>query len=254
MPNPKVGTVTMDVTTAVKNAKAGQVQYRTDKAGIIHAPSAALRSPSRAEQSNLKALIDALVKAKPAASKGQYLRRSPFQHHGARCSRRSGFAAVGRSTLGCPENFELSPDATGCRIVKDRRCPERGLIAKAACADGVPEQDLRQAGNGGGIAPGSGRRGCGGIFPSCVDLKGGRTCGSQSDDKKAVVAEVSAQVANAQTIVVAEYRGIEVTDLTVLRKKARESGVYLRVLKNTLVRRAVAGSSFAGLAIKWSVR
>lgn len=72
--------------------------------------------------------------------------------------------------------------------------------------------------------------------------------GLNLNDKKAVVAEVSAQVANAQTIAVAEYRGIEVTDLTVLRKKARESGVYLRVLKNTLVRRAVANTSFAGLA------
>jgi large subunit ribosomal protein L10 len=72
--------------------------------------------------------------------------------------------------------------------------------------------------------------------------------GLNLNDKKAVVAEVSAQVANAQTIAIAEYRGIEVTDLTVLRKKARESGVYLRVLKNTLVRRAVAGTSFAGLA------
>ena len=68
------------------------------------------------------------------------------------------------------------------------------------------------------------------------------------DDKKAVVAEVSAQVANAQTIVVAEYAGIEVGKLTVLRAKARESGVYLRVLKNTLARRAVADTSFAGLA------
>jgi len=72
--------------------------------------------------------------------------------------------------------------------------------------------------------------------------------GLNLNDKKAVVAEVSAQVANAQTIVIAEYRGIEVVDLTVLRKKARESGVYLRVLKNTLVRRAVADTSFAGLA------
>ena len=72
--------------------------------------------------------------------------------------------------------------------------------------------------------------------------------GLNLNDKKAVVAEVSAQVANAQTIVIAEYRGIEVTDLTVLRKKARESGVYLRVLKNTLVRRAVEGTPFAGLA------
>jgi len=69
-------------------------------------------------------------------------------------------------------------------------------------------------------------------------------------EKKAVVAEVVAQVATAQTIVVAEYRGVEVTKLTVLRKKARESGVYLRVLKNTLVRRAVADTPFAGLGEK----
>ena len=55
-------------------------------------------------------------------------------------------------------------------------------------------------------------------------------------------------MASAQTITIAEYRGIEVGDLTVLRRKARESGVYLRVLKNTLVRRAVAGTPFAGLA------
>lgn len=68
------------------------------------------------------------------------------------------------------------------------------------------------------------------------------------EDKKAVVAEVSAQVANAQTIVVAEYRGITVGDLTRLRVKAREQGVYLRVLKNTLARRAVEGTPFADLS------
>lgn len=72
--------------------------------------------------------------------------------------------------------------------------------------------------------------------------------GLNLNDKKAVVAEVSAQVKEAQTLVIAEYRGIEVGALTELRKKARESGVYLRVLKNTLVRRAVAETSFAGLA------
>ena len=71
--------------------------------------------------------------------------------------------------------------------------------------------------------------------------------GLNLNDKKAIVAEVSAEVAKAQTLVVAEYRGIEVGDLTALRKKARESGVYLRVLKNTLVRRAVVDTSFAGL-------
>lgn len=72
--------------------------------------------------------------------------------------------------------------------------------------------------------------------------------GLNLDDKKAVVAEVSAQVANAQTIVVAEYSGIEVVQLTKLRAQARKSGVYLRVLKNTLVRRAVVGSPFEALA------
>lgn len=72
--------------------------------------------------------------------------------------------------------------------------------------------------------------------------------GLNLESKKAIVAEVSAQIANAQTIVVAEYRGIEVGDLTQLRAKARLSGVYLRVLRNTLARRAVAGTTFAVLA------
>ena len=75
MPNPKVGTVTPDVATAVKNAKAGQVQYRTDKAGIIHA-TIGRKSFSDADlKTNLLALIEALNKAKPASSKGVYLRK-----------------------------------------------------------------------------------------------------------------------------------------------------------------------------------
>lgn len=68
------------------------------------------------------------------------------------------------------------------------------------------------------------------------------------EEKKAVVAEVAAQVADAQTVVVAEYRGITVENMTQLRVKARQEGVYLRVLKNTLVRRAVADTPFAGIA------
>jgi large subunit ribosomal protein L1 len=75
MPNPKVGTVTMDVTTAVKNAKAGQVQYRTDKAGIVHTTIGRASFPVENLEQNLKALIEALQKAKPAAAKGQYLKK-----------------------------------------------------------------------------------------------------------------------------------------------------------------------------------
>jgi len=76
------------------------------------------------------------------------------------------------------------------------------------------------------------------------------TLGLNLDDKKAVVAEVAAQVAGAQSIIVAEYRGLGVVDITVLRAQARNKGVYLRVLKNTLARRALAGTSFEGLADK----
>lgn len=75
MPNPKVGTVTPDVVTAVKNAKAGQVQYRTDKAGIVHATIGRASFQVDALQSNLSALIEALNRAKPSAAKGIYLRK-----------------------------------------------------------------------------------------------------------------------------------------------------------------------------------
>jgi large subunit ribosomal protein L1 len=75
MPNPKVGTVSMDVTTAVKNAKAGQVQYRTDKAGIVMCTIGRASFSVEQLQQNLAALVDALNKAKPSAAKGQYLKK-----------------------------------------------------------------------------------------------------------------------------------------------------------------------------------
>jgi large subunit ribosomal protein L1 len=75
MPNPKVGTVTADVETAVKNAKAGQVRYRTDKAGIIHCPIGRADFDVPALKENLNALLADLKKAKPAASKGAYLKK-----------------------------------------------------------------------------------------------------------------------------------------------------------------------------------
>ena len=75
MPNPKVGTVSADVVTAVKNAKAGQVQYRTDKAGIIHATIGRASFTPDQLKTNLTALMDALAKAKPAGVKGIYVRK-----------------------------------------------------------------------------------------------------------------------------------------------------------------------------------
>ena len=75
MPNPKVGTVTADVETAVKNAKAGQVRYRTDKAGIIHCPIGRADFDVPALKENLEALITDLRKSKPASAKGSYLKK-----------------------------------------------------------------------------------------------------------------------------------------------------------------------------------
>jgi large subunit ribosomal protein L1 len=75
MPNPKVGTVTPDVATAVKNAKAGQVQFRVDKGGIIHGTIGRRSFDADKLKGNLAALLDALTKLKPASSKGVYLKK-----------------------------------------------------------------------------------------------------------------------------------------------------------------------------------
>lgn len=75
MPNPKVGTVTADISTAVKNAKSGQVQFRTDKAGIVHAAIGKLKFDDKALKENLRAFLDAVMKAKPATAKGSYVKK-----------------------------------------------------------------------------------------------------------------------------------------------------------------------------------
>jgi large subunit ribosomal protein L1 len=75
MPNPKVGTVTPDVATAVNNAKAGQVRYRADKAGIVHAAVGKASFDLKALEENIIALIDALKKTKPSSAKGVYLKK-----------------------------------------------------------------------------------------------------------------------------------------------------------------------------------
>jgi large subunit ribosomal protein L1 len=75
MPNPKVGTVTMDVTQAVKDAKGGAVEFRVEKAGIVHAGVGKASFEERAITENVRALIDSVVKAKPAGAKGHYLQK-----------------------------------------------------------------------------------------------------------------------------------------------------------------------------------
>ena len=75
MPNPKIGTVTMDVTEAVKAAKGGQVQFKVEKAGVIHAGIGKASFDAAALEENLKAFVDAVQKAKPAGAKGAYMKK-----------------------------------------------------------------------------------------------------------------------------------------------------------------------------------
>jgi large subunit ribosomal protein L1 len=75
MPNPKLGTVTADVKTAVKNAKAGEVQFRVEKAGIVQAGIGKASFTAEQLQDNVKAFVDAILKAKPAGAKGTYIKK-----------------------------------------------------------------------------------------------------------------------------------------------------------------------------------
>jgi len=75
MPNPKLGTVTMDVAGAVKAAKGGQVEYRVEKAGIIHSGIGKASFPAEDLRANFDALVDAVIKAKPTGAKGKYLKK-----------------------------------------------------------------------------------------------------------------------------------------------------------------------------------
>jgi large subunit ribosomal protein L1 len=74
MPNPKTGTVTLDIAKAVQEIKAGKVEFRVDKAGIVHAPVGKISFAAESLVANAHALMDSIVKAKPAAAKGRYLK------------------------------------------------------------------------------------------------------------------------------------------------------------------------------------
>jgi len=75
MPNPKTGTVTMDVRTAIQETKAGKVEYRVDKTGVIHTPVGKVSFDNAKLQENAKVLMDAVVKAKPSTAKGRYVKK-----------------------------------------------------------------------------------------------------------------------------------------------------------------------------------
>eukprot|EP01031_Cornospumella_fuschlensis_P027467 gene27467-33171_t len=227
MPNPKVGTVTPDVATAVRNAKAGQVQFRVDKAGIVHGTIGRRSFDTDKLQGNLAALIEALVKAKPATSKGVYLRK----------------VAVSSTMGGLELKFEPlhkeGLDVVGWSICKNAPGHPRPLVHAMLCLINKLTDEMVSLGQR------RWRSRCGWMnFQNSWSLQ----IGVFQGEKEAVITEVTDLAAKAQTLVMAEYRGITVADMTNLRVKARSLGVSLSVLKNTLARRAVAGTQFEVVA------
>ncbi len=129
MPNPKVGTVSADVAGAVKNAKAGQVQYRTDKNGIVQCTIGRASFAPEALRENLLALVDALNKAKPAASKGVYLKkyRFPARWVPASALNRPAWLHNVYSAARCKPCCRQSLTAGMLASIKDRRCHKEQL-------------------------------------------------------------------------------------------------------------------------------
>jgi len=150
MPNPKVGTVTADVATAVKNAKAGQVQFRVDKAGIVHGAIGLRSFDVEKLQGNLAALVDALVKAKPQTSKGVYLRKvalSSTMGVGVRVDTQNHRGLIVKNRGECQGNLALrsvwwaEPQSSDqVQAIQDRWRAAMHLIVKAN-ADGDPAAD-----------------------------------------------------------------------------------------------------------------
>ena len=247
MPNPKVGTVTPDVANAVKNAKAGQVRYRVDKAGIVHCTIGKATFDADKLRDNLRALIGDLQKAKPATSKGIYLKRvTRVLDHGAGRDRRP-FDAGLKIGKGLMWVGGASKDASPV-IVEDRRrdvFPREESLNREACADGEAhrERSVEE------VAPTDvGHRRNGGCRRTGIRVITGDqqevTHGTEPGRQEGPGGGSQRVAATAQSVVAAEYRGLTVTQMTDLRSKARAEGVYMRVVKNTLARKALAGTSF----------
>ena len=157
MPNPKVGTVTTDVDTAVRNAKSGQVRYRTDKAGIIHCPIGKADFEVAALRENLMALLNDIRKARPPQAKGQYLKRLTVsstmgpgvgvdQTSLARWNRRntpaSGEMNLSRDGRMPARDVERN-DRKAAVVVEDRRCPGSSSLLGLMGRSGLPAQTVQ---------------------------------------------------------------------------------------------------------------
>src|SRR3984893_8824170 len=222
MPNPKTGTVTPDVGRAVQEFKAGKVEYRTDRYGNVHVPWGKASFDTKSLVENYQAVLDELLRAKPAAAKGRDLRSVSVA-----------------STMG-----------PGVRVdpTRSRDLLEPAVYYSASPANRTAPQtsglDLR----GNRAPPGRTRRllttGC----LACCDAPSSREEPMARPEKVAVVEEVRTKLAAADAAVLTEYRGLTVKELATLRAALRPTATEYKVFKNTLARRAVEETGLTDLA------
>ena len=226
MPNPKTGTVTFDIAKAVSDAKAGKLEYRTDRGANVHLPIGKKSFGERQLLENYAVVLEEIVRAKPAAAKGRYIKGI---------------------TLTTTMGPGLHLDPTRIRDIADSAdadSAERWLLPSSRHIRLATAEDSRQP-----AGQRTGRGGSGAFAgvahvpdpPREVGLvvSGGKRH-MQRTEKEQVVAELAEQLRSTDSLIVADYRGLTNTQLEELRGKLRSSGARFQVVKNTLTRRAAS--------------
>ena len=278
MPNPKVGTVTMDVTGAVKASKGGAVEFRVEKAGIIHAGIGKASFDAKALEENIKAFADAVIKAKPAGAKGNYVKRvavSSTMGPASRSSRRRSTARLIEVSSGLRPGAQNS-GLSGPEIRVKSGSPVRDcgwlslnhvslhetgktrislpaaawirfepslpcacdLFGAKRAGDRILERRL-----GSLLIPGSKGKPGGTAFRGLqVEI------GSGKSGKARIRRGAERSLQGLGSVVVAHYAGLTVAQMNDLRSKMSDAGGTVKVAKNRLAKIALQGTEAEGMA------
>eukprot|EP01132_Coremiostelium_polycephalum_P012126 gene12126-14831_t len=235
MPNPKVGTVTTDVTAAVKASKGGAVEFRVEKAGIVHAGVGKASFDVKALEENIKAFTDAVTKAKPAGAKGEYVKRvaiSSTMGVGVKVDPSTAFRGLDNRMKGGKIHRDKVRTVVAFRLQPDFRRSRGDRILKCCLVSvfGLKPCDKRQPGRD---AP-------------CVSAKWRETV--EKAEKREFVTWLNGVFKDSGSVVVAHYTGLTVAQLSDLRSKMRDAGGTVKVAKNRLAKIALQGTESEGIS------
>ena len=235
MPNPKTGTVTFDIAKAVSDAKAGKLEYRTDRGANVHLPIGKKSFAETQLLENYAAVVEEIVRAKPAAAKGRYIKgitltttMGPGLHvDPAGPAREPVTSAGGEST---------EPK----RLLPSSRPSDTNRQRPPAAARGRSPVEVRQDSREPSLAPLQTRLARVSSFPE-------ETTHGRDPRKNRSSPSLVERLRSTESLLVADYRGLTNAQLVALRAKLRSSGAQLQVVKNTLTRRAAEAAGAEAL-------